>query len=331
MRSKLTVNKWVTTELPAIMVSLIAAVLLWSFNQLRYTQERTFQVEPTVKISDWMIPLKEPKLVTVTVKGDAEQLRNVDPNDFSIILDLSFVDSEGEHEGFFSLEKKGVAKHLKGLEVSLNPVSLRLYIEKKITKAVPVKIKTSSQVRSGYEIEVGVSSPDTISVSGPRSQIEKLEFIETEMINLEELTHNMEMQERSFIIDKTVRLSQDNVESGIIYNRAQEIFCSFRVQEIIKQITVKDLYVNQVGTDPNLNYQLSTDLVDLQLSGPEIILNKLNVNALVLGVDLDHISRPGKYKVPIVRMYDPKQIEGLHRVTDLGLFPAEVEVTVSAK
>ena len=196
---------------------------------------------------------------------------------------------------------------------------------------MPIKIVTSGQIQSGYEIDVGISSPDTITVSGPRSQIEKLEYIETEQINLEMFTQNIQEDARSFTIDKTVGLAQDSENTNILYNRSQEIFCSFRVQEIIKQITVKNLYINQVGTNPDFNYQLETDLAELQLSGPEIVLNKLNVNELILGVDLDDIYSPGRYRRPIIRMYDSKQIEGLHRVTDLGLFPSEVEVVVSAK
>lgn len=332
LKIKATWKKWLSHELPAIMFSLVLAVLLWYFNQIRLTEERSFQIEPTLKISDQMIPLKDPKTFTVKVKGDSNVLRNVDPNDFSIVVDLSNATGEGEHEAIISLERSGIAKHLKGLEVSFSPLSMRLTLEKKVTKQVPVKVNTRGSVKAGYEVEIGVPAPDTITITGPRSEMENLQCIETEVINMEELTKGIEPDTRSTTLDQSVSLLPlKEGSSSFIYNRKQEILYSFRVQEVIKQVSVQNLYLNQIGTLPEFNYHFSTDHAELRLSGPELLLNKLNVDDLTLAVELDEIEAAGVYTLPIIRMFSSESINLMQRITDLGLFPAEVTVTVTRK
>lgn len=332
MKTKKNFKTWFLKEAPAILIAFCIATLLWFFNQVRQTEERTFQIAPTIKISDILTLVKEPNNIAVKVKGDSTQLRNVDPNDLGIIIDLSNVTTEGEHEAQIVLEKKGMARHLQGVEFSFFPISMRVAVETKVTKAIPILVQTKGSVKAGYEAEAGVPAPSFISVTGPRSEIEKLEYVYTELISLDELTKNIDQNSKTTIIDKVVNLQPIGDGSTIFnYNRSQEIFYSFRVQEVIKQVTVENIFVNQIGTSPDFNYKLDNEYVSLRLSGPELILNKLDVNDLIVGIELDSISREGNYTLPVQRMFSSKIGEDLARVTDLGLYPQRINVTVTRK
>lgn len=319
-------------EVPAILLSLIAAVVLWYFNQLRFTQERSFQVEPQLRISDQMIPLKGPRAVTIRVKGDQEQLINVEPEDFSVIVDLTGSTTEGEHEGRIRVVKSGMARHLKGIEVSHTPSLLRITLERKITRPVKVKVNTAGAVRAGYEVEIGVPAPDEVMVTGARSEMAGLEFLETETIDMEELTGTVEAGARSVTLDRRVRLLPvQGGSSSLKFDRNQEILYSVRIRELVKQVTVRDLYINQIGPDASFSYRLNDEYADLLLSGPELVLNRLDVSGLVLGVELDGITAPGEYTLPVIRMFTPEVSETMKQITDLGLEPSEVKVKVELK
>ncbi len=319
-------------EIPLIIMSLAIAVGLWYFNQLQYTQVRSFQVEPILQISDQMVPIRTPRAVTITIKGALEQLQSIDPNDFQPTIDLKGVLVEGEYGGEIDVVLTGVARHLKGIEVSFSPITIPIALERKITKPVKVKVITEGAVKAGYELEIGVPAPDEVLVTGPRSMMENLEFMETEPINLEKLTGTIDEEQKSMTIDQSVMLAAPfDGTASIVFNRDIQILYSCRIKEAIKQITVRDLYVNQIGAQDSFNYQLETEYVRLNLSGPELKLNRLNIAGLIIGIELDGIEAPGEYTIPVIRMFDAQTQEMLSEITDLGLSPSTIKVVVEDK
>ncbi len=319
-------------EIPGIILSLVIAISLWLFNQLRLMEDRNFEIEPELYVSDLMIPLEKPGLVKVTIRGDREQLLDVDIKKFRVVLDMRGITEEGKHLVNVNVIREGKEGYSEGLEVSYNPSSFSISVEKRVTKMVPVEVVTTGDVQAGFEIESGVTTPDSVMVTGARSEMEKIQSIKTERVSLEKMTAGIQSGQRSVTIDKNITLlpTQDKATS-LIYKTDINILYSILVREKIKQITVGDLYINQIGTVGNLSYSLNQDYADLRLSGPELALNRLDINALVLGVELDSISTPGEYTVPIIRMFDSKVQEQLKDITDLGLVPSEVKVTVKAK
>lgn len=316
-------------EIPILLLSFLFAVGLWYFNQLQHTEVRSFQLEPQLQISEKMLPIRAPKAITVTVRGPGEQLQSIDPKDFLLSVDLKGMLTEGEYNGKIEITRMGVARHLKGIEVSFSPVSVPVTLERKITKAVPVQVVTQGNVKTGYELEIGVPTPDTVMVTGPRTLMEKLSFIQTEPVNLEKLTESLPENEQSALLDQSVLLvSPFDSSASVLFNRETEIMYTCQIREIIKQKDFGPLYVNQIGTDEKFRYQLSEEQVRLTLSGPELKLNRLNSDRLIVGVELDFITEPGSYQVPVVRMFDSKTEEELQGITDLGINPPALQVVV---
>lgn len=332
MHKKGSWNRKFKKEIPAIIGSLLLAILLWYFNQLRFTEERSFQLEPQLQISDQMIPIRTPRAVTVTVRGDGEQLQNIDPDDFSVVVDFSNKVVEGEYEGKIVVVRSGVARHLKGIEVSHSPLLVNVALERKISRPVKVRVNTRGAVKAGYEMDIGVPAPDEVLVSGARSEMERLEYLETEVVDLSQLTQSVEDGQKSVTLDKSVRLLPlQEGTSSLVYNKNIEILYTIRLRELIKQITIKDLYINQIDPNDRFIYKLETEYARLNLSGSELVLNRLNINGFILGVELGAIKAPGEYTLPVIRMFNSSVTEQMTQVIDLGLNPAEIRVVVEEK
>ena len=323
------IKKRILYEVPIIIFALVSAVILWYFNQLNYTQEVKFTLVPQLRISEQMIPLKQPKTVNVKVKIARDQLQSLNPDDFTVVADFSNVLTSGEHEGSIRIVRSSAAKYLKGIEVTYSPSILKVTLERKIAKMVKIKVNTTGTVKAGFEVELGIPSPDEIRVIGAKSDMENIEFIETEPIDMEELTKKLNSGIKSLTVDKIIRLmpTQEGT-SSLVYNINSEILYSIRIRELIKQISISELYINQLSTNPAFKYKLSHEFATLSLSGPEILLNKLSKNGLVLGVNLDSIDKPGVYSLPVTRIFDTESSNLMKNIIDLGLSPSEIVVTV---
>lgn len=314
--------------MPAIILSIMAATLLWYFNQLGNTVERTFRLKPEIRISEQMIPLQSPRYVTVKVKGEGEKLENIEPRYFTVVADFSNLTDEGEHEGVIRVE---VPDYFEGLEISTSPSYLKITLEKKITRAVKVQVNTRGAVKAGYEVEIGVPAPDEVMVTGARSEMAGLEFLETEVVDMEELTENISPGSRFSTLDQTVRLLPiQGGYSSLVFDRDIEILYSVRARELVKQFTVENIYIFQIDSDNRFTYTLEKEYADLKLSGPELLINRLPISKLNLAVELGDISEAGEYILPVIRMFDDVSDE-MKEITDLGLEPSEIKVIVEPK
>ncbi len=102
--------------------------------------------------------------VTVDVKGKRVVVDSLTPNDIDATVDLSSV--TGPTTGTFDIQ---VRNHSTGFDInSVEPSSIKLVIDKEITKTVPL-ISNFKYANDGHYVEN--NAPDTIEVSGPESVV----------------------------------------------------------------------------------------------------------------------------------------------------------------
>lgn len=71
--------------------------------------------------------------------------------------------------------------------VEMQPARIEVRLEPSIKREIPIRLVKEGEVKEGYFIENAILSPDRIVVSGPQSEVDAIEAIDTEALNLGEL------------------------------------------------------------------------------------------------------------------------------------------------
>jgi len=176
---------------------------------------------------------------------------------------------------------------------------------------VAVKVVTTGQVATGYRLTNITVTPPTVTVSSaePLNLNEIPGFVETEPIDLSDLTEDIEINVGLVL------------QEGITLVRDPGVLVQISVAAIESSLTVP-LPVEILGLPPQLQATISPSTVDVIVSGPIPVLDTLTPSAFRLVIDLTNIE-PGVYQITPVLDLVPNQI-----VVE-SIIPERVEVTVS--
>lgn len=159
------------------------ALLLWVHVATNRTYE--YQLDIPIKIvnipEDLILVSQPPTSLPVTIKATGKQLISMalaDPE-----IDISAVDySAGTYER--ELEDSDVLAALKhpyeSFEMTI-PLQLKLKLERRVERAVPVRAKNVVEPALGFAVMSGLRvDPESVTVSGPSSVVSRLRYIDTD-------------------------------------------------------------------------------------------------------------------------------------------------------
>ena len=202
--------------------------------------------------------------VKLKIEGNTQDLFSIDKSDFKITIDLSeFVLKKGENKIAVNIQEAPSTVKIKnssGLTITVNT-------EEYSTKEVPVKSEINVISKSSYYVATPVFSPETVTVSGPESLVNKV----TKVIAEGEESNAVKTIVKNYIISPVdengdevtgIELSQKWVEATIEINEG-------------KTVPIK---INTTGTLSNgLRLKsISSDITEIGITGPEGILNNVN-------------------------------------------------------
>jgi YbbR domain-containing protein len=120
--------------------------------------------------------------IEVEARGPAGQLRSLNDSHIAAIVDFANVKSPGERT--FTLTTAQL-KLPRGIELVLTiPAQLRFQLEKRITRAVPVKVAFSGKAQAGFTVaNVDIEPPD-LTITGPESHVLKAKPLEADPFDL---------------------------------------------------------------------------------------------------------------------------------------------------
>jgi len=159
------------------------AFFLWLVVRGDPSAERILSVSLEIRVPRNMeITSDRPNTVDVTVRGAFSNLW-FSASIPTYVIDLEAYD-EGEHVVLLSPEHVRFSR-TSGLEpIAVRPARLKVKLERTIIKEVPIKVATRGEPGPGIDIyDIGVR-PATAILSGPRSSIEKLREVPTEIVTL---------------------------------------------------------------------------------------------------------------------------------------------------
>ncbi len=259
------------------LVSIILAVILWGYLTSSKTGEVKFKLPVNYKNLDnsFTISRLSNKFVMVRVKGRKDELKNVNSKNIRLLIDLSAV-RVGEYNTCpVQIDKSELSEDV---SIDLNPDEIKLFVEKKIVRSVPVIPRHSGDPEKGYIMGQIKVTPEYVKVSGSSSLISDINVIYTEYIflnnknetfksmvkldkiygdevdyNISDVTVNVPIIKASVISYVEIPVSVKNRVKGLIYKTVLE---KIRVGVVIPE--------NRSSDSLNLVAYIDASEIDLQ-------------------------------------------------------------------
>jgi YbbR domain-containing protein len=144
--------------------------------------------------------------VRLEIRGPANRLNSASLADAAVLLDLSRVGRPGDHT--FPIEQINAILPSDVVLVRSMPAQIRLTLERRMAREVPVHARISSPPPIGYEIETQDVDPPVLRIVGPESRVRDIHAVETDPIDLSGVVGRAEFQLYCYIPDPQVRFEE---------------------------------------------------------------------------------------------------------------------------
>ena len=200
---------WITENLALKLLSLLVAVLLWlaTVGEPEIVTAQSVPVQyrntpPNLEISS---ELTDSALVEM--RGSSERLSG--PTNAVVILDLGENTRPGERT--YSI----LAEHVKlppGITfLRAVPSQIRMRLEYRVSREVPVVVRYSSPVPEGYRIDKQEVNPQLVRIVGPESLVNAIDKVQTDPIDLAARDELQTFRVHPFAGDPQVRIERSDL------------------------------------------------------------------------------------------------------------------------
>ena len=276
----------------AKVLSIAAAVVLFLFQRLGSMEERYFSVPLQYYVdSGFVVTDTTVGSVRINLRGSGEEIFLVLEDDIEAFADISMHRSEGMFKSPVLLRKKGSAETV-DVEMSVEPLEATAVIEQKVSKELEVLADFSGYPAVGYELVQHLTTPENVEITGPRSRVEAMQKLDTEVIDLSDMTAD-------FTIDIPLVIEDDMITvSGSPVVEVHGI-----VRESIVRRTFEAVVVEYTGLPGNLVIRAADEYGSLRLSGPQLVVESVRNDDLLFEVDCSDLGEAGSYELkPLARV-----------------------------
>jgi len=190
-------------------LSLAIAVALWM--TLVGEQELTTSVSAPVVFrslpQDLEISSDVPDRIHLEIQGSVGRLSHLATP--AVTLDLKSVDRPGERT--FPIRQENVSLPPGVILSRAVPGGVRLRFERRMDREVPVRVRFTGPPQSGLHVVSQAATPSTVKITGPESHVRRVEFAETDPIDLSATAGQSEFQVHAFVGDPLVRVGESLV------------------------------------------------------------------------------------------------------------------------
>ena len=275
---------------PIKLLCLVVAIFLYIFHQASLVEHKNFVVPLKIIENGQVTHIQQvPDTITISVRALPEDISNIHQSDFEAILDLSTLTDAGEYTIPVIVNIKDKLKELEALEISIKPdPSIKIKVEKKIVKYIPLKASVSGEPAFGYQVESVQLEPSTACVIGPESIVNKITELYTDKV----VVNNAEVNFTSEVLYLPVNKFIKVLEPGPF--KATVIITPIPSTKVYSDVPVMPFYLAE-----NLLLDGTISTINLSVSGTMPVLENYVPGKSVLQADLSEITEPGEYDVPV--------------------------------
>lgn len=204
-----------------------------------------------------------PETVTVTLSGPRSIVQSAKAQqDFTVYADLKNA-SIGTQE--VKLKVKDASDRLK---VKINPATVNVNVQEKVTKKFSVDVELSkSVVADGYQAGTPIIDPKKVTITGAKDTIEQIAYVKATLEN--DGKHKSEFTDKA-----TVSVFDSNLNKLDVDVSPQEVEVTVPVEKVGKSVPIK---IKQEGT-PESDIEISSmtpDKVEIVVVGDDTVLDKI--------------------------------------------------------
>ncbi len=238
--------------------------------------------------------------VDLTLRGAKSELDRLSIEDISVYVDVGSIVASGEQ----SLEIKTSLPS--GISVVKQSASLiRVYIDKSISISVPLRVEPHYSIESAFELGVPVPNVDTVKVTGPAAEVEKVAYALLS-IDLGRINKSITATGRPVLVDETGA----EIDSAYVKLQTGEVSVQVPVY------TYKDVYLAasyKYGFYNTSNVTVNFTPESIRLKGdPDILATIDTVNILI---DEKKVLDDGVLNVEIPKITGVENASGITNVS----------------
>lgn len=143
--------------------------------------------------------------VRLEIRGPSGKLRPDLIDDTVVVVDLDSVRRPGEYTFSILQSNTDLAPGI-SLDRAIPP-HIRLQFERRLTRPVPVSVRVGSNPQPGFEVASIVVDPPELEITGPESRVRAVDSVQTDPVDLAEITGEAEFRVESYTPEPQVRLA----------------------------------------------------------------------------------------------------------------------------
>ena len=199
-------------------ISVAIAIFLWFFVTFKGQTETSLEIPLEFKNtpSEMEVLRQSVKKINVYISARERIFREITKNEIRVIVDLSTA-KFGENS--IPITKSSV-KLPRGIDIiRIEPPVVKVYLDKKIQKTVPIKLIIVGKPQKGFVVSSFDINPPSIIVKGAKKELDKIHIIKTEPIDIEGINEDVTIQAKINPENKIFRSDKDTVQVTIKLSR----------------------------------------------------------------------------------------------------------------
>ena len=293
-------DKW-----PAKIICLIVSIFLYIFHQTSVIDKRNIVVPLKIVENGLVMHVgKVPSTISVVVRGNDSDIKSVVPSDFEATVTLDDITEKGDYllPVKISLSKK--LMEFDPFEVKLKNHQVEISVDLKEIKYVELIPTVVGEVAHGYTISSIEMTPSFIEISGAKSILDKISYINTTKINVSNAKNTFSTECEFLQVSKNYKIEDENPVKATVIISALEYEKQFENNSV--QIINLDDDFEVVSNIPKINVTLKGSVPELEPYEP---------GEKFVQLDCSSINEEGIYSLPVKINY-PKKFEMISKSFD---------------
>lgn len=271
----------------AFLLSIVLAAMLWMYVITTVSpgfSDTVWDVPVVFEGETWLLETRNLMItdgldatVDLKVSGNRSDVAKLNRSNVTVKVDLTKIYEAGTANLTYTIAYPSDVPVGAITEENRNPAAIRLTVEKRLTREIPVRVIFAGAVPEGFiaDVENVVLDYPMINIKGPASVVEKIEQAKVE-INLEGLTESLSENYRLTLCDA----EGNPVEvSELVTTDVAEVHLDLKIQ----RFQVVPLKLNAIygggATEGYTRYEIKP--TSIRVAGSEAVLEDLK--ELVLG------------------------------------------------
>ena len=298
-----------TTNIGKKILAITLAIILWIIANFEQDIEKNIEIDIQYNdlSPDLIIKSAPPESLNLRIRGSRTKLSILKTENYSYPISLNKVAS-----GVSKFNIRTEQIRIPGVNIiGLSPSEIKLEIDHLITKKVKINPKIGLPDIGFNVVGTPKVQPSSVKISGPKSILSELQFINTDEVKIEG-------EQTNFTIEVPLKTNSPLLK---ILSDDEVVKITINIQETIIEKEFKELGINIIDIE-NMNYKiLGKQSVDLLFEGPyskikELSSEDIKVTASAKGIT----SKRGiKHKLSLQVDYPNKEDVRLVRITPITI------------